>query len=102
MNPVEAENASASSWASNGKEPVKEEADDAVPSTSQSMGPVKEEENAASAALSSKGKATVMEEDDADTNQLASQCGTACGIEIVVDSPPKHELHTPHSTLHTS
>jgi hypothetical protein len=63
------------------------------------MGPVKEEDNAASAASSSKGKVTVMEEDDADTNQLASQCGTACEIEIVVDSPPKHELHIPLSTL---
>jgi hypothetical protein len=94
-NPVEAENASASSSASKGKEPVKEE-DDVVPSTSQSIGPVKEEGNAASAASSSKGKATVMEEDAAATTQSASQCDTACEIEIVVDSPPNHEVHTPH------
>jgi len=76
---------------------VKEEEDDAVPSTSQSMGPVNEEDNAASAASSSKGKATVMEEDAAATTQLTSQHeDTACEIEIVVDSPPKQEVHTPH------
>lgn len=96
-NPVEAENASASSSASKGKDPVKKEEDDAVPSSSPGMGPVKEDDNAASAASSSKGKVTAMEENDGDTTQWVSQReDPACEIEIVVDSPSIQEVHTPH------
>ncbi|CAN6356458.1 unnamed protein product [Urochloa humidicola] len=96
-NPVNVENASTSSSALKEKDPVMEEENDAVPSTSQGIVPVKEDDNASSATSSSKGKGIVMEEVDVDTTQLASQQeDTTFEIEIVVDSLPIPDVHTPH------